>query len=167
MDENLYLAHHGIKGQKWGVRRYQNEDGSLTAKGREKYGKQSARKYYKINRLQRAQETTGSFRRYRHLQKKIRKTSTREDRKEALLSETDINKGRAHIAKSRVTRRKIRAIGSAAATGIGVAFCGSNPALGLSVMAISGAVGGEAVYKLPYYSREKRMYKKSLEIKGE
>lgn len=29
-----YLAHHGIKGQRWGVRRYQNPDGSLTAKGK-------------------------------------------------------------------------------------------------------------------------------------
>lgn len=28
-----YLAHHGILGQKWGIRRYQNTDGSLTAKG--------------------------------------------------------------------------------------------------------------------------------------
>lgn len=32
-----YLEHHGIKGQKWGVRRYQNEDGSLTDAGRERY----------------------------------------------------------------------------------------------------------------------------------
>lgn len=31
------LYHHGVKGQKWGVRRYQNADGSLTAKGRAKY----------------------------------------------------------------------------------------------------------------------------------
>ena len=32
------LYHHGIKGQKWGVRRYQNEDGTLTPAGRERYG---------------------------------------------------------------------------------------------------------------------------------
>lgn len=32
-----YLYHHGIKGQKWGVRRYQNEDGSLTDAGRKRY----------------------------------------------------------------------------------------------------------------------------------
>lgn len=32
-----FLEHHGIKGQKWGVRRYQNEDGSLTPEGRVRY----------------------------------------------------------------------------------------------------------------------------------
>ena len=31
------LYHFGIKGQKWGVRRYQNEDGTLTAEGKERY----------------------------------------------------------------------------------------------------------------------------------
>ena len=38
MEQHLYLAHFGIKGQKWGVRRYQNPDGSYTAAGRERYG---------------------------------------------------------------------------------------------------------------------------------
>ena len=32
------LTHHGIKGQKWGLRRFQNPDGSLTPAGRERYG---------------------------------------------------------------------------------------------------------------------------------
>lgn len=32
-----YLAHHGIKGMKWGVRRYRNYDGTLTDAGRKRY----------------------------------------------------------------------------------------------------------------------------------
>lgn len=31
------LKHHGVKGQKWGVRRYQNKDGSLTAIGKKRH----------------------------------------------------------------------------------------------------------------------------------
>lgn len=31
------LYHHGIKGQKWGVRRFENQDGTLTAAGKQRY----------------------------------------------------------------------------------------------------------------------------------
>lgn len=33
---DLELYHHGVKGQRWGVRRYQNKDGSLTTLGRKR-----------------------------------------------------------------------------------------------------------------------------------
>lgn len=37
--ENNYnsIYHHGVKGQKWGQRKYQNADGSLTPEGRQRY----------------------------------------------------------------------------------------------------------------------------------
>ena len=41
------LYHHGIKGQKWGVRRFQNKNGSLTLLGKKRYGsKENFEKQY-------------------------------------------------------------------------------------------------------------------------
>lgn len=34
-----YISHFGVKGMKWGIRRYQNRDGSLTSEGRKRYGR--------------------------------------------------------------------------------------------------------------------------------
>ena len=39
MNNDMILIHHGIKGQKWGVRRYENPDGSLTPAGKKRYDK--------------------------------------------------------------------------------------------------------------------------------
>lgn len=46
------MSHHGIKGQKWGERRYQNEDGSLTEEGRKRYSSMgSARIQRSLNNI--------------------------------------------------------------------------------------------------------------------
>ena len=37
IEHGIEFAHHGIKGQKWGVRRYQNPDGTYTAAGKKRY----------------------------------------------------------------------------------------------------------------------------------
>ena len=40
MSDTNELYHHGILGQRWGVRRYQNNDGTLTAEGKIRYAQQ-------------------------------------------------------------------------------------------------------------------------------
>lgn len=50
MEYELY--HHGVKGMKWGVRRYQNKDGSLTPKGKRHYDKMTGTDMHK--KLQKA-----------------------------------------------------------------------------------------------------------------
>ena len=40
-EDNDCLVHHGIKGQRWGIRRFQNKDGTLTEEGKKRYNADS------------------------------------------------------------------------------------------------------------------------------
>ena len=65
-----YLKHHGIPGMKWGVRRYQNEDGSLTSSGKARYdvsGKPKHAKDMDDEDLARSNKRLGAERQYNEL----------------------------------------------------------------------------------------------------
>ena len=47
IEHDEYLMHYGVKGMRWGVRRYENEDGSLTELGKKKKQLDSAKRQYK------------------------------------------------------------------------------------------------------------------------
>ena len=83
------IEHHGIKGQKWGVRRYQNPDGTLTPLGRKKLGrlerrvtklgntvKQSRSRYMTLAKKKKnGTATSKELREYDQLSSALRKSS--------------------------------------------------------------------------------------------
>ena len=44
-----YLEHYGIKGMRWGIRRYQNPDGTLTELGKKQYEKERSEEIELVN----------------------------------------------------------------------------------------------------------------------
>lgn len=158
IDSSDYLEHHGVLGQKWGVRRYQNSNGSLTSAGKQRYAKKIAKDDYRVDRYQRKQEKTNSFRKYRKLDKKIRKTNTK---KRQLQSDTGVkltkaeqNWGHEKVASYRSTSKSIRTGMIVVAGLLGTAATAS-----VAPVVVAAPAAAISAKQIPYYLREKSTYK--------
>lgn len=101
--DNTSLQHHGVLGQKWGVRRFQNKDGTLTAEGRrrvetksheDRQRKKEMRKDVKNRRLMSDAELKRNIERLK-LEKQYRE-----------LTDEEINPGRKFVADVLTTSAK-------------------------------------------------------------
>lgn len=70
--ENNELQHAGIKGMKWGVRRYQNKDGTLTPAGKKRYAREMNRLRAEKKTLQNKQRTQAKLDKLDALEKEVK-----------------------------------------------------------------------------------------------
>lgn len=103
-----YLMHHGVKGMKWGVRRYQNKDGSLTSAGETRLAKY---KQKEIARNDKKYNTSGNYKRLNKLETKLdvarskgnaKKTNKLENKVAQTKTEINYSKAMKKLENSRV-----------------------------------------------------------------
>lgn len=103
-----YLAHHGILGQKWGIRRYQNSDGTLTEAGKKRYRAEDVESITDRKGLQRrlndldkamARNTADVAYRVNKMVSTRNKTKKVEHERKALVATANINRGKKEIEK--------------------------------------------------------------------
>ena len=120
---NDSLSHHGIQGMRWGVRRYQNEDGTLTPEGMRRYGVDYNKRGTKqIIADQYGKKMKRRDRRYMEKQmiKSLKKAGTKESREE--------------LARYKKAKKNSKT---------GVAYIGNSPLMGLASYAFNTATEGK------------------------
>lgn len=159
------LVHYGIKGQKWGIRRYQNEDGTLTAAGKSREAKREFKSKVKSYRTSRSSDPKTDFlkinrpnsaaRTYYRQQRTRTLTTYRNqghilDKKVSGLTKDQIENGRYRVARARNIRRKT--LSALTATGVTLATGGIVP------LGVIAGIGMNFISGGHYYQGESATY---------
>ena len=94
------LYHHGVKGQKWGVRRYQNKDGTLTKEGKERLAKEASN-YYKQEAAKREQSSASRLSEINDILNNAQSYKMSDAKIDALLRELSAIEGSVRTLKGR------------------------------------------------------------------
>ena len=98
---NAELYHHGIKGQRWGIRRYQNKDGSLTPYGKKRYAKELAKLEAEKKRVRQYEQTAKKMSKLDDMRKDL------DERKKALNPDDTPESAKQQKALSVPQKRKL------------------------------------------------------------
>lgn len=154
-DNGHVIQHYGIKGQKWGVRRWQYEDGSLTPEGRAHYGRLESSNEKGLTKMARSAETSRSVNVLnKRLSKDVEKANKAYEKgnsekykkkaidaletKKQLENEEDIKESAKWSNKADASMIKGISSSMLLATGAAVA---TNPALAISLLVASAGAG--------------------------
>lgn len=103
------LIHYGTKGMKWGVRRYQNKDGSLTPAGKKRYSEDESEDYKKAH-------SGKSVKTMSDAELRSRLNRLQMEQQYSKLSSSDVNKGKQFIDKAIKAGTTVATITSTALT---------------------------------------------------
>ena len=103
------LIHYGTKGMKWGIRRYQNKDGSLTPAGKKRYSEDESEDYKKAH-------SGKSVKTMSDAELRSRLNRLQMEQQYSKLSSSDVNKGKQFIDKAIKAGATVATITSTALT---------------------------------------------------
>lgn len=114
------LYHFGIMGMKWGVRRYQNPDGSLTAEGRSHYGS-GERSSWRLTSKKKAKSSSKKFKKRKTSPKKedISKLSDQELRNKLNRMQMERQYSQMTKRSQNAVEKTLKGIGKAAIVSVG------------------------------------------------
>lgn len=98
---NAELYHSGRKGMRWGVRLYQNKDGSLTPLGRKRYAKEKAKLEVEKKRVRQQEQTARKIKKLDDMRKDL------DERKKALKTDTTPESTKQPKAQTNSKKRKL------------------------------------------------------------